>query len=67
MCDFTQQYMIDYEETFAPVTQMASIRLLLVVASSRQWPLYQMDVKKALLHGPVICTFLHINLEFSIN
>ena len=43
---FTQEYSIDYEETFAPVTRLTSVRCLIVVAAVHRWPLYQMDVKK---------------------
>ena len=32
---FTQEYDIDYEETFAPVTRLSFVRTLLVVAASR--------------------------------
>ena len=48
---FTQEYGIDYEETFAPVARMTSIRTLIVVASIRGWQLSQMDVKNAFLNG----------------
>jgi len=43
---FSQEYEIDYEETFAPVAKMTSVRTLIVVASACKWPLYQMDKKK---------------------
>ena len=48
---FTQEYGIDYEETFAPDARLASIRCLIVVAVVCHWPLYQMDVKNAFLNG----------------
>uniref|UniRef100_A0A2N9HIH1 Integrase catalytic domain-containing protein n=1 Tax=Fagus sylvatica TaxID=28930 RepID=A0A2N9HIH1_FAGSY len=48
---FTQEYGIDYEETFTPVARLSSIRTLLAIAASRQWKLFQMDVKNAFLNG----------------
>ena len=38
---FTQEYGIDYEETFAPVSRLTSVRCLIAVAAVRRWPLYQ--------------------------
>ncbi|KAL9250260.1 Retrovirus-related Pol polyprotein from transposon RE2-like protein, partial [Drosera capensis] len=49
--DFTQEYGIDYEETFAPVPHITSVRSLLAVATIRHWDLFQIDVKHASLNG----------------
>ena len=48
---FTQKYGIDYEETFAPMARLSSVRTLIAVSASRHWPLFQMDVKNAFLNG----------------
>ena len=42
---------MDYNETFAPVAKMDSIRLVLAPAASKGWQVHNMDVKSALLHG----------------
>ncbi|KAJ4719020.1 Retrovirus-related Pol polyprotein from transposon TNT 1-94 [Melia azedarach] len=48
---FNQEYGVDYEETFATVAYMTSVRSLLAVAAIRRWTLSQMDVKNAFLNG----------------
>ena len=48
---FTQEYGIDYEDTFAPVARISYVRALLAVATASKWDLFQMDVKNAFLNG----------------
>ena len=48
---YNQQEGIDYEETFAPVAILEAIRMLLALASHKNFILYQMDVKSAFLNG----------------
>jgi Reverse transcriptase (RNA-dependent DNA polymerase) len=48
---FTQTYGVDYQETFAPVAKMNTVRILLSVATNLGWNLSQMDVKNTFLQG----------------
>uniref|UniRef100_A0A2N9H2P5 Reverse transcriptase Ty1/copia-type domain-containing protein n=1 Tax=Fagus sylvatica TaxID=28930 RepID=A0A2N9H2P5_FAGSY len=48
---FHQQYGVDFDETFSPVIKPPTVRLILSLAVSLHWPLRQLDVKNAFLHG----------------
>ena len=48
---YNQQEGIDYDETFAPVARLESIRILLAYAWTHDFKLFQMDVKSAYLNG----------------
>ena len=42
---------VDFDETFAPIARMESIRILLAIASHLNFKLYQTDIKSAFLNG----------------
>jgi hypothetical protein len=44
---------LDFEETFAPVARLESIRILLAYATHHSFRLFQMDVKSAFLNEPI--------------
>uniref|UniRef100_A0A2N9EKK0 Integrase catalytic domain-containing protein n=1 Tax=Fagus sylvatica TaxID=28930 RepID=A0A2N9EKK0_FAGSY len=48
---FTQTYGLNYTETFSPVAKLNSIRIIISLAANLDWPLHQLDVKNAFLHG----------------
>ncbi|KAK3121536.1 hypothetical protein QOZ80_8BG0655630 [Eleusine coracana subsp. coracana] len=48
---FVQRQGIDFEEVFAPVARMESVRMILTVAVHEDWRVHHMDVKSAFLNG----------------
>jgi len=48
---YKQQQGKDYDETFAPVARMETVRTVLSIAAQHKWKIYQMDVKSAFLNG----------------
>lgn len=48
---FSQVYGLDYNETYAPVVNMVSVRMLFAYASIAQLEIGQFDVKTAFLYG----------------
>jgi len=48
---FSQQPSIDYNETFAPVARIDTVRMVLAIAAQNKWSMHHMDVKFAFLNG----------------
>jgi hypothetical protein len=48
---FVQLEGIDFDDTFAPVARMESMRLLIALAAQEGWRVHHMDVKSAFLNG----------------
>ena len=44
---------VDYEETFAPVARLTSLRMFFAVAAYRQWKVHQIDITTAFLNGDI--------------
>ena len=42
---------VDFSKTFAPITRLDTIRMLLALAAQKGWKIYQLDVKSAFLNG----------------
>ncbi|BBG99019.1 BURP domain-containing protein, partial [Prunus dulcis] len=48
---YTQKPGIDFNETFAPVARLDTVRTLIALAAQKRWKLFQLDVKSAFLNG----------------
>jgi hypothetical protein len=44
---YSQEPGIDYHDTFAPVSRLDTIKMLLMIAAQTGWYVWQMDVKSA--------------------
>lgn len=51
---YVQKQGIDFEEVFAPVTRLETIRLLLALAAKNSWEVHHLDVKTAFLNGEIL-------------
>ena len=48
---FHQHYGVDFEKTFSLVIKPLTVRIILSLAVQFNWPLRQLDVSNAFLHG----------------
>ena len=49
--NFTKDYEIDYEETFAPVARISSVRTLLAIVAASKWDFFRWMLKMISLMG----------------
>jgi hypothetical protein len=50
---YSQVKCLNFDETFAPVARLESIRILFAYVTQHDFKLYQMDVKSAFLNGSI--------------
>ena len=48
---YKQQYGVDYEDVFASVARMETLRLMISLAAQKRWKIFQIDVKSAFLNN----------------
>ena len=48
---YTQEQGVDFDEVFAPVARLDTVRVILAVAANRGWQVDHLDVKSAFLNG----------------
>lgn len=61
---FAQSYMVDYFKTFSLVAMLNTVMVILSIAANFQWPLYQLDIKNAFLHGDLQEVYMKVYLGF---
>jgi hypothetical protein len=51
---YAQRRGIDYDEVFAPVARLDTIRLLIALAAHKGWEVHHLDVKSPFLNGDLL-------------
>ncbi|RDY11992.1 hypothetical protein CR513_03284, partial [Mucuna pruriens] len=65
LSDTKQDWLLkDYEETFAPIAKMNTVRVIISLAAHFSWNLQQFDVKNAFLHGDLGEVYMEIPQDF---
>lgn len=50
---YVQKRGVDYDEVYAPVTRLETVRLLLALSAKKNWEVHHLDVKTAFLNGEI--------------
>nr|GFB11964.1 Gag-Pol polyprotein [Tanacetum cinerariifolium] len=50
---YAQKEGVDFEESFGPVARLEAVRLFIAYAAHKSFTVYQMDIKKTFLYGPL--------------
>nr|GEY29421.1 retrovirus-related Pol polyprotein from transposon TNT 1-94 [Tanacetum cinerariifolium] len=48
---FDQKERVDYKHTFSLLEKAATVRVLIAIATAKGWPIHQLDINNAFLHG----------------
>ena len=48
---YAQRERVDFEEVYAPVARIETVRLMIALAAQKGWQIHHMDVKSAFLNG----------------
>lgn len=51
---YAQKQGVDFDEVFAPVARMETVRMMLALAAHSGWEVHHMDVKSAFLNGDLL-------------
>ncbi|KAL8090356.1 hypothetical protein AgCh_039723 [Apium graveolens] len=51
---YVQKFGVDFQDAFASVTRMETVRLLLAIAANNGWEVHHLDVKLAFLNGVLL-------------
>lgn len=46
---YSQEYGIDYEEIFALVSRMDTVKMILALGAQNNWPIFRLDFKSTFL------------------
>ena len=51
---YKQEFGVDYKEVFALVARLDTIKIVIAMVAQNPWPIFQLDMKSAFLHGDLV-------------